>query len=129
MASYETLLNLFERIQFFLQRLNRYTAIPLTPEITLLLGKIMAQILIVLAFSMKQIKERQISMSFHLVFLLVVDCWTEKIMKRIVGKTDLEDALQRLDVLTKEEALMVAARNLELTRIIHDNVEVTKHGV
>jgi len=129
MASYETLLNLFERIQFFLQRLNRYTAIPLTPEITLLLGKIMAQILIILAFSMKQIKERQISMSFHLVFLLVVDCWTEKIMKRIVGKTDLEDALQRLDVLTKEEALMVAARNLELTRIIHDNVEVTKHGV
>jgi len=42
MASYETLLHLFERIQFFLQRLNRYTAVPLTPEITLLLGKIMA---------------------------------------------------------------------------------------
>ncbi|SRR5260221_142904 len=129
MASYETLLNLFERIQFFLQRLNRYTAVPLTPDITLLLGKIMAQILIVLAFSTKQIKERRISMSFCLMSLFVVDPWTEKILKRIVGKTELEDALQRLDVLTKEEALMVAARNLELTRIIHDNVEVTKHGV
>ena len=129
MASYETLLNLFERIQFFLQRLNRYTAVPLTPEITLLLGKIMAQILIVLAFSMKQIKERRISMSFRFMFSFVVDSWTEKIMKRIVGKTDLEDALKRLDILTKEEALMVAARNLELTRIIHDNVEVTKYGV
>jgi hypothetical protein len=129
MASYERLLNLFERIQFFLQRLNRYTAVPLTPEIILLLGKIMAQILIVLAFSTKQIKERRISMSFCLMFSFVVDSWTEKFLKRIVGKTDVEDALQRLDVLTKEEALMVAARNLELTRIIHDNVEVTKHGV
>ena len=65
MASYETLLNLFERIQFFLQRLNRYTAVPLTPDITLLLGKIMAQILIVLAFSTKEIKERRIGVSFR----------------------------------------------------------------
>jgi hypothetical protein len=60
-------------------------------------------------------------------------------MKRLAGRTDLEDALQRLDVLTKEEILMTAARNLEvthrvdvnvtatqeLTQNIHDNVEVT----
>ena len=60
-ASYETLVNLFERIQFFLQRLNRYTVIPLTPEMTLLLGKIMAQVLTVLALSTKEMKERRIS--------------------------------------------------------------------
>ena len=140
MASYEALLGLFERVQFFLQRLNRYTAVPLTPEMSLLLGKIMAQILIVLAFSTKEMKERRISMSFRLLFSLVVDYWTEKILKRIVGKTDVEDAIQRLDVLTKEENLMTAARNLEvthhvdvnvteLTRIFHENVGVTKHGV
>ena len=140
MASYEALLNLFERIQFFLQRLNRYTTVPLTPEIISLLGKIMAQILIVLAFSTKEMKERRISMSSRLVFSFVVDYWIEKIMKRIAGKTDVEDVLQRLDVLTKEENLMTAVRNLEvthrvdvnvteLTRVIHDNVEVTKHGV
>jgi hypothetical protein len=33
-ASYEALLNLFERIQFFLQHLYHYTAVPLTPEMT-----------------------------------------------------------------------------------------------
>ena len=56
-------------------------------------------------------------------------------MKRLAGRTDLEDALQRLDVLTKEENLMTAARILEvvtttqeLTRDIHGNFEVTKHG-
>jgi hypothetical protein len=68
MASYEALLSLIERVQFFLQRLNRYTAVPLTPDMTLLLGKIMAQILVVLAFSTKEMKERRISMSFRLMF-------------------------------------------------------------
>ena len=140
MASYEALLGLIERVQLFLQRLNRSTAIPLTPDMTLLLGRIMAQILIVLAYSTKEMKERRISMSFRLVFLFVVDYLTEKILERIVGKTDVEDSLQRLDVLTKEENLMTAARNLEvthhidvnvteLTRIFHETVGVTKHGV
>jgi hypothetical protein len=49
-ASYEVLGYLFERIHFFLQRLNRCTAIPLTPELTELLAKVMAQILDSLAF-------------------------------------------------------------------------------
>ena len=62
-ASYEALVNLFERIQFFLQRLNHYAALSLTPEMTLLLGKIMAQVLSVLALSTKEMKERRISAS------------------------------------------------------------------
>ena len=65
MASYETLVNFFERIQLFLQRLNRYAALPLTPEMTVLLGKIMAQVLSVLALSTKTMKERRISGSFR----------------------------------------------------------------
>jgi len=60
-ASYGILVNLFERIHFFLQRLNRYTAISLTLDMTLLLGKIMAQVLSVLALSTKEVKERRIS--------------------------------------------------------------------
>ena len=64
LASYETLVNILERIQFFLQRLNHYTAVPLTPEMTSLLGKIMAQVLSVLALSTQAMKERRISGSF-----------------------------------------------------------------
>jgi hypothetical protein len=143
-ASYEALVNLFERIQLFLQRLNRYATVPLTPDMTVLLGKIMAQVLSVLALSTKEMKERRISGSFRLrsYQYFMADYETEKFMKRLVGRTDLEDALQRLDVLTKEENLMTAARILEvthhvdvnvtatqeLTRDIHDNVEVTKRG-
>ena len=69
-ASYETLVNLFERTQFFLRRLNQYVATPLTPEMTELLAKILAQVLSVLALSTKEIKERRISMLFILHTLL-----------------------------------------------------------
>jgi hypothetical protein len=58
------LVHLFERIQFFLQRLNHYTSVPLTPEMTELLAKIMAQILSILALSTREMKERRISQSF-----------------------------------------------------------------
>jgi hypothetical protein len=140
-TSYEALVNLFERIQLFLQRLSRYTALPLTPEMTVLLGKIMAQVLSVLALSTKAMKERRISGLRRSISYpcLMADYETEKFMKRLAGRTDLEDALQRLDVLTKEENLLIAARNLEvthrvdvnvtatqeLTQNLHDNVKVT----
>ena len=35
----------------------------------------------------------------------------------MIGRTDVEDALLRLDSLTKEESLMAVAKNLE---VIHD---------
>ena len=141
-ASYEALVHLFERIHLFLQRLNRYTGIPLTPEMTLLLGKIIAQVLCILALSTKEMKERRFSGSIRSTLSFKADYEIEKFMKRIAGITDVEDAVERLDVLTKEENLMTAARNLEvthqvdvnvketkeLTRDVHDDVKVTRHG-
>ena len=124
-ASYEALISLFERVQFFLQRLNRYTTIPLTSDMTLLLGKIMAQVLSVLALSTKEMKERRISESTRSI-PSIADHDTEKFMKRIVGRTDVEDALQNLDILTKEESLMTAARNLEVTHRVDVNVMATQ---
>ena len=58
-------MHLFERIQFFLQRLERYTGIPLTEDLTELLGKIMAQLLSILALSTKAMTDRRISESGH----------------------------------------------------------------
>ena len=64
-ASYETLIILFERTQLFLQRLNHYITGSLTPEMTELLGKILAQVLSVLALSTKEMKEKRLSVLFH----------------------------------------------------------------
>ena len=66
----------------------------------------------------------------------------ETFIKRLMGKTDVENAFQRLDTLTKEENLMVAARTFEATQHVDNkvtvidevlqqvdgNVEVTKRG-
>ena len=51
---------------------------------------------------------------------------SEKILRKLVGKMDVEDALSRLDTLTKEETLMMVVRNLEVTQHVDGNVKATK---
>src|SRR6266849_2315930 len=43
-------------------------------------------------------------------------------MKRLIGRTDLEDALKNLDKLTHEEARMAVAQNLKATHIVDERV-------
>jgi hypothetical protein len=45
-------------------------------------------------------------------------------MKRLLGKTEVEDALQRLDMLTQEENLMTVARTFEATHHVDNKVTV-----
>jgi archaellum component FlaC len=47
----------------------------------------------------------------------------EAFLKRLVGGTDIEDALQRLDKLTQEEARMATAEGLKATHGIDNKVE------
>ncbi|KAI9465553.1 hypothetical protein BJY52DRAFT_590291 [Lactarius psammicola] len=110
MASYDTLASLFERMQGFLQRLEMYSGMPLTPAMTEVLGKIMAEVLSIFALVTKEMKQRQI----------------KKYLKRLVGRTDVENALKRLDVLTQREMRMAVTRNLEVTHGINDDVKVVK---
>jgi hypothetical protein len=46
----------------------------------------------------------------------------EKYGKRLIGRTDMEDALKRLDNLTHEEARMVIAQNLRATHAVDERV-------
>jgi hypothetical protein len=46
----------------------------------------------------------------------------EKYIKRLIGKTDMEDALKRLDKLTQEEARMAVAQNLKATLAVDERV-------
>jgi hypothetical protein len=125
-ANYKTITDLFERIKLFLQRLNRYTGIPLTKDFVELLGKIMAQILSILALSTKTMKERRTSELIHDLCPLLVDYDSEKFLKRLIGRTDVEDAVLRLDSLTKEESLMAVAQNLEVIHHVGGNVKDIK---
>ena len=125
-ASHDTLIHLFERINFFLQRLNIYTEIPLTNDLTELLGKIMAELLSILAISTKEMSDRKMSKLIHSLSSFLADYGLERFLKRLVGKTNVEDGFQRLDTLTKEETLMAVTRNLEVTHHIDGNVMAVK---
>jgi hypothetical protein len=53
-------------MQGFLQRLGVYNGTPLTPAMTKLLGKIMAEVLCILALVTKEMKQRRFSESARL---------------------------------------------------------------
>ena len=54
---------------------------------------------------------------------------SEKFLKKLIGKTDIEDALKRLDKLTNEEVRMVTAQVLEATHTVDDRVRVAESRV
>ena len=54
---------------------------------------------------------------------------SEKIGKRLIGRTALEDALKRLDKLTQEEARMVTAEVLRTTHAIDERVTGVREQV
>jgi len=49
-------------------------------------------------------------------------CLSEKFAKKLIGKTEIEDALKRLDKLTHEEAWMGIAQNLKATHTVGESV-------
>jgi hypothetical protein len=123
MASQERLINLFERIQFFLGRLRTFTEIPLTKAITELLGKIMAQLLSILALSTKAMTEKRISKSIDALCPFYANDDSGTFLRRLAGRTYVDDALMRLDWLTTEEGLMTMA---ESTHRVNVNVKEMK---
>ena len=44
-------------------------------------------------------------------------------MKKLIGKTEIEDGLKKLDKLTQEEARMAAAQNLKATHTVDERVK------
>ena len=68
--------------------------------------------------------------------LFSADYDSEKLLKKLIGRRDVEDALLRLDLLTKEESLMAVVKNLVvahhvkvLAEDIDDKVQRVDHSV
>jgi hypothetical protein len=52
----------------------------------------------------------------------LIERCVEKYAKRLIGRTDVEDAMKRLDKLTHEEARMAIAENLKATHAVGETV-------
>lgn len=50
--------------------------------------------------------------------MLLIEGCLEEIAKRLIGRTEIEDALRRLDKLTREEVRMATAQNLKATHTV-----------
>ncbi|KAI0261189.1 hypothetical protein BGY98DRAFT_1182447, partial [Russula aff. rugulosa BPL654] len=104
--SHETLIDIFGRIESFFRRLSIYTQVPSTPEMLDTIIQIMVEVVTILGIATKEIKQGRI----------------KKYGKRLIGKTDMEDALKKLDMLTQDEARMAIAENLRATHAVDDRV-------
>ncbi|KAI9446073.1 ankyrin repeat-containing domain protein [Lactarius indigo] len=98
-AGHNALVDLFEHVGSFLKRLKIYSGIPVTAEINEVFGKIMAEVLFILALSTKEMERGR----------------TRRFLRRLLGGADIEDALRRLDKLTQDEARMIMAQVLKFT--------------
>ncbi|KAH9018556.1 hypothetical protein EDB85DRAFT_2294467 [Lactarius pseudohatsudake] len=107
-SSYDALVDLFECLANFLKRLRIYTDLPLTPSTTEISVKIMVELLAVLALATKQIKQGRF----------------KKFAKKLLGESEIESVLRRLDRLTQEEGRMTMTQTLEVVCGLVSTVKV-----
>jgi len=117
---------LFERIEGFFRRLEAYIDVPSNAGMTDTIVKIMAEVLFTLAIATREIKQNKASESTlptpypwqRLCYRRVLTVDLEKFLKKLVGRRDIEDALQRLENLTQEEVRMAVAQGLKATHSV-----------
>ena len=122
-AAQEALIDIFERIENFFKRLEAYTEVKPSEAMTDIIVKIMVEVLNVFAIATKEIKQGRTS-EFPICVPRVgsSDRRPEKYLKKLLGKTDIEDALKRLDKLTQDEVRMATAQLLTLTHGVDNKV-------
>ncbi|KAF8487489.1 hypothetical protein DFH94DRAFT_28938 [Russula ochroleuca] len=105
-SSQDALVDTFERVEMFFRRLEVYTEVPPTTEMMGVIVQILVEVLSILGIAMKEIKRGGL----------------KKYGMKLIGRTDMEDALKRLDKLTQEEARMAIAQNLKATHAVDERV-------
>jgi len=115
----------------FLKRLEIYTTIPLNPTMTDIIIKIMVELLSVLALASKQIKQGRFSKcAVTLAYTLRrTQHATEKFAKQLLGESEIETILQRLDRLTQNEARMTVMQTLGVIHGLMGNIKAVMEGV
>jgi hypothetical protein len=110
------------------KRLEIYTNIPPTPLMTEMIIKIMLKLLEVLALATKQIKQGRVGECTIAYTFLMAQRSAVKFAKKLLGESEVEAVLQRLDRLTQEEARMTVAQTLGVVHGLVDNIRIVMEG-
>ncbi|KAN0133358.1 hypothetical protein V8E53_008798 [Lactarius tabidus] len=111
-ASYDALLELFESVGSFLKRLEIYTKISLSPLMTEIIVKIMAEMLSILSQAKKLLKQGRF----------------KQFAKKLLGNSEIEKIVRRLERLTQDEAHMTEVHILEVVHGLMNNMKVMMEG-
>jgi hypothetical protein len=90
---------------------------------TEIMVNIMAEVLLILAITTKEVKRGRMSESIPTVELAPTYSSSERFFQRLSGRSDIEDALRRLDTLTQEEHRMATTQDLRVTHRVDDRVQ------
>ena len=130
--------DLFDHIENSFQRLVAYTEVRPTTAMMDGIVKIMIDVILILGTVTKEAGQGRTSMSFPIDFTPKVDLLAGKFVNKLIGKNIVEDALQRLDKLTQEVALLaetvvevmtVIRRNDDEVKVLDNSVEVLNSEV
>ena len=91
--------------------------------------KIMVEVLGIFGIVTKVMKQGRASESIPDDTFPVADRDSEKYLKRLIGRRDLDDALIRLDRLTQEEGWMAAAQVLKVAHRVEGGVNAVGEQV
>ncbi|KAH9976552.1 hypothetical protein BJV74DRAFT_798675 [Russula compacta] len=121
-SSQDMLVDIFARIENFFRRLESYKEVPPNAAMTDMIVKIMVEVFSILAIATTEISQGWWSelMSTNLSFSVHLS--SEKLLKKPLGKGDIEGALKRLDTLTQDEVRMAIAEVLKVTHMMDDKI-------
>ena len=122
------LVELFSRIEAFFERLKIFTEVPPPPAVANLLARNMADVLQILAIATKGMKEKRTSGPISYYALHFTYVRAETFLKKLVGTSDIEDALQRLTNLEQGELLTVIAQMSSDTTVVKDGLWSIRFG-
>ena len=110
-------------MEFFFIRLEQYICVRPSAAMTDVMVKIMIDVITILGIVTKEVRQGRTSMSFLVFLFLKIDLRAERYLTSLIGRKDIEDALQRLEKLTQEEVRMAIAEALTISRNIYDTVK------
>jgi hypothetical protein len=103
-------------------------AIPPNTIMTEAVVKIVLELLLVVALALNQIKQGRFGECAITFILSMTQCAIEKFTEKLLGKSERETVLQRLDRLTQEVARMAVSQTLGAAHGLVANVKTVTEG-
>ena len=121
-ADQDALFEMFERLEAFFRRLDIYTKVAPDQGMVDTISAIMVEVLNFVGIATKEIRQGRTSKTFVYNMFPLTKLFSEKYLKKLIGKNDIENALKRLDRLTQEESHMADAQLLKVTNTIDNRI-------